>query len=110
MTIDHEYDYGPDHEHVDNDISFAARVSILSEVWARKDEMAARSEGWAEFITWADYSLMLATDLHDGVDRNMTEDDFEMLLDAWIDFTHLLDIDHHQPFETLGECLEVSKV
>lgn len=106
---DHEYDYGPDHEPVEHDIPFASRVRILAEAWEARDSLADRSEGFKEFFSWSDYALPLCVELEDGGSRELDEDDYDMILEAWVEFTHLLDIDHHYPFASLDECLSAAR-
>jgi hypothetical protein len=105
----HEYavDHGPDHEPVPNDISFAARVAILAEVNADHDVFAQIPES-KSFFEWNDYILDICTGLANGEDIALNDSQVEMVLDAWVDFTHMLDIDHHTPFDSLAECLSAA--
>lgn len=109
MSLDHQYEYGPNHEPVTDDISLTSRVHILAELSQRRDEFMGR-DGFAEFFAWTDYALPLAVSLDSGGDIALNEDDYEMLFEAWVDFTHLLGISHHFPFESVDNCLTHSTI
>lgn len=103
---EHEVNYGDDHPPVEKDIPFSSRVAILAEAHSRKAEVIGL-EGASEFFEWNSYIIPLCSDVVSGEREFTDEDQFEMAIEAWIDFTHLLDIDHHYPYKTLDECLAV---
>ena len=106
MNIRENHVYDSDHPAVNDDITYTQRAAILCELVHREDEFYPLSDSFERFYKWNDYALPLACAITHGESRELNDDDYDALFEAWLTVTDLLNIDHHYAFKNLNEAIQ----